>query len=228
MMIRGLRLIKGNRIFLSDLNKATLSRNFAVVTENVPILGESITEGAIAAWEKNVGEGVGIDDVVAIIETDKVSVEIKSPFQGVLVEQMAAVDDDVTVGAPLYKLDTEGEATTIATPAAAAPADAAPPSNPVPAVAPAPVHSGARVPLIKFLGKRSLLPKVAPPSSTAAPVTPRVAKVYKDGGGVPFHTLGGGALFGRPVLSEAEIEAIESGVSPELEKLFPAPVKKGR
>jgi len=69
---------------------------FAVITENVPALGESITEGALASWTKEVGESVQVDDVVAVIETDKVSVDIKSPFAGVLVEQLAALDDTVS------------------------------------------------------------------------------------------------------------------------------------
>ena len=70
------------------------------IVEVVPALGESITEGAIASWEKNVGDRVEVDDVVAIVETDKVTVDIKSTFAGVitkhLVEELVCVSLNLT------------------------------------------------------------------------------------------------------------------------------------
>jgi 2-oxoglutarate dehydrogenase E2 component (dihydrolipoamide succinyltransferase) len=53
---------------------------------NVPQLGDSISEGAIASWGKSVGSSVSVDDVIAVIETDKVTVDIKSPYSGQIVE----------------------------------------------------------------------------------------------------------------------------------------------
>ena len=73
-----------------------LARSMAVLTESVPALGESITEGALAEWMKNVGESVEVDDVIATVETDKVTVDIKSPYSGTLVEQLANIDDTVS------------------------------------------------------------------------------------------------------------------------------------
>jgi acetyl/propionyl-CoA carboxylase alpha subunit len=66
--------------------------NFAAlgrVVERVPALGESITEGTIAAWKKEEGEKIKIDDVVVIVETDKVTVDIKSTRSGVLTKKLA-------------------------------------------------------------------------------------------------------------------------------------------
>ena len=63
--------------------------NGALIVEVVPALGESITEGAIAKRVKAVGDKVSIDDVVAIVETDKVTVDIKSIHSGVLTKQLA-------------------------------------------------------------------------------------------------------------------------------------------
>jgi hypothetical protein len=100
MILSGRRLLRvalGSHI---SGNMAFQSRHFAMVTENVPALGESITEGAIAEWNKVVGEAVSIDDVVCTVETDKVTVEIRSPIAGVLAEQMAAVDDTVSFTPP--------------------------------------------------------------------------------------------------------------------------------
>jgi hypothetical protein len=77
----------------------------AVVTEVVPALGESITEGTIANWTKSVGEKIEIDDVVAIVETDKVTVDIKSSLSGILTKQLA--DETVFVNiffSPCYFL----------------------------------------------------------------------------------------------------------------------------
>jgi len=56
----------------------------------VPALGESITEGSIASWNKAVGDKISVDDVIAIVETDKVTVDIKASFSGTLVKQLAA------------------------------------------------------------------------------------------------------------------------------------------
>jgi Biotin-requiring enzyme len=55
----------------------------------VPALGESITEGTIQKWMKNVHDHISVGDVVAVIETDKVTVDIKSTMAGVLVEKLA-------------------------------------------------------------------------------------------------------------------------------------------
>lgn len=59
------------------------------MVEMVPALGESITEGSIAKWIKSVGDKVNVDDVIAIVETDKVTVDIKSIRSGVLTKQLA-------------------------------------------------------------------------------------------------------------------------------------------
>jgi hypothetical protein len=62
---------------------------FLRYVEVVPALGESITEGSIARWMKTVGESVAIDDVIVVVETDKVTVDIKSTRSGVLTKQLA-------------------------------------------------------------------------------------------------------------------------------------------
>jgi Biotin-requiring enzyme len=66
------------------------------IIEVVPALGESITEGSIASWSKNVGDQVAVDDVIVIVETDKVTVDIKSNNRGILIAQLAS--DNVSFG----------------------------------------------------------------------------------------------------------------------------------
>ncbi len=53
------------------------------------------TLGAIVTWEKSVGESVNVDDVLLVVDTDKISIDIRSPHSGVLVKQHVAVDDNV-------------------------------------------------------------------------------------------------------------------------------------
>ena len=62
--------------------------------EKVPALGESITEGSIASWAKKEGDAVAVDDVIVIVETDKVTVDIKSTFAGVFKKKL--VTDNVS------------------------------------------------------------------------------------------------------------------------------------
>lgn len=64
--------------------------SFVKMVENVPALGESITEGTIASWAKKVGDKVNVDDVIVVIETDKVTVDVKAAHAGVLTQQLAA------------------------------------------------------------------------------------------------------------------------------------------
>ncbi|GKY96169.1 hypothetical protein MPSEU_000576700 [Mayamaea pseudoterrestris] len=74
----------------------------------VPSMGDSITEGTIVEWTVQVGQAVKTDDVVALVETDKVTVEIKAQVDGVLTQQFGAVDETIEVGGPLYEVETEG------------------------------------------------------------------------------------------------------------------------
>ena len=71
---------------------------------NVPVMGESITTGVLAKWLRKEGERVAADEVVASIETDKVTVEVRSPQAGILSKLSAAEAAEVTVGQPLFTL----------------------------------------------------------------------------------------------------------------------------
>ncbi|KTF69456.1 2-oxoglutarate dehydrogenase complex dihydrolipoyllysine-residue succinyltransferase [Sphingomonas sp. HT-1] len=103
----------------------------------VPVLGESITEATVGEWLKNPGDPVRVDEPIASLETDKVSVEVPSPVAGVMGEQIVKVGDTVEVGAVIAIIAGEGAA---AAPAAA-PAAAAPAATPAPAPAAAPAPS---------------------------------------------------------------------------------------
>src|SRR3954449_8856385 len=67
----------------------------------MPALGESVTEGTVTRWLKQVGETVAVDEPLLEVSTDKVDTEIPSPVAGVLQEVLVGEDDTVPVGADL-------------------------------------------------------------------------------------------------------------------------------
>lgn len=70
-------------------------------TVSMPALGESVTEGTVTMWLKQVGEVVALDEPLLEVSTDKVDTEIPSPVAGVLLEILVAEDETVDVGTPL-------------------------------------------------------------------------------------------------------------------------------
>ncbi|WP_114226682.1 MULTISPECIES: 2-oxoglutarate dehydrogenase complex dihydrolipoyllysine-residue succinyltransferase [Sphingomonas] len=102
----------------------------------VPTLGESITEATLGQWLKKPGEAVAVDEPIASLETDKVSVDVPSPVAGTFGEALVGEGDTVNVGAVIATI-AEGAA---AAPAAAAPKAEAAPAPAAPAAAPAQGH----------------------------------------------------------------------------------------
>src|SRR6478609_7448184 len=100
----------------------------------VPQVGESVTEGILAKWLKQVGDAVAVDEPVAELETDKVTVQVLSPVAGALGEQRAKEGATVKVGEAIGSVDA-GKAGKSAAPAAA---KAAPPPAAAAKPAPAP------------------------------------------------------------------------------------------
>ena len=190
-----------------------------VQTISVPQMGDSITEGNLVEYMKNVGDPVNVDDVLVIIETDKVNVDVRSEVSGTVVKYHSEEGEDVVVGAALVdielgegapvvetKKDTQVETpsstvsstdtTTTTTTTAPPPASQKKYANRFEAMR----HNHHRKPLIKFThGKRDPEP---------AEVTPGAEEQI-----TVFHTdLGlGAAMYGRPLLSEAEVDAINTG-----------------
>ncbi|MFD5429728.1 2-oxoglutarate dehydrogenase, E2 component, dihydrolipoamide succinyltransferase [Streptomyces sp. NPDC127084] len=131
----------------------------------LPALGESVTEGTVTRWLKQVGEEVAEDEPLLEVSTDKVDTEIPAPAAGVLLEIVVGEDETAEVGAKLAVIGAPGAAPAAAPAAPAAPAPAAAPepapaqAAPAPAAAPAPVQAQ---------------PAAAAPAAPAAPapVTP--------------------------------------------------------
>jgi 2-oxoglutarate dehydrogenase E2 component (dihydrolipoamide succinyltransferase) len=73
----------------------------------VPTLGESVSEATIGEWLKQPGDRVALDEPIASLETDKVSVEVPSPVAGVMGAQKVAVGETVEVGAVIATIEDD-------------------------------------------------------------------------------------------------------------------------
>ncbi|MDX1582063.1 MAG: 2-oxoglutarate dehydrogenase, E2 component, dihydrolipoamide succinyltransferase [Thermoanaerobaculia bacterium] len=75
----------------------------------MPQMGESIAEGTVSRWLKDVGDAVERDEPILEISTDKVDAEIPAPASGTLVEQLAKEGDTVEVNSIVARIASEGE-----------------------------------------------------------------------------------------------------------------------
>lgn len=105
----------------------------------MPHIGESVTQGTVVRWLKAEGDHVDRDEGLVEIETDKVNIEIPSPWSGTLQQILVREGEDVPVGQPLAHIETTEGAVT---------SEASSPQPPTvtrpPAVAPSPLPSSPR------------------------------------------------------------------------------------
>ncbi|MFI2262105.1 2-oxoglutarate dehydrogenase, E2 component, dihydrolipoamide succinyltransferase [Streptomyces tubercidicus] len=168
----------------------------------LPALGESVTEGTVTRWLKEVGEEVQADEPLLEVSTDKVDTEIPAPASGTLLEIVVGEDETAEVGAKLAVIGAAG----------AAPAAAPAPAAPAPAAAPAPEPTPAPAPAAAAPAPAAPAPAPAPapaaPAPAAAPaapapaagegayVTPLVRKLAAENG-VDLATVKGTGVGGR-------------------------------
>jgi 2-oxoglutarate dehydrogenase E2 component (dihydrolipoamide succinyltransferase) len=152
----------------------------------MPQMGESIAEGTITRWMKQIGDAVSRDEPLFEISTDKVDAEIPSPAAGTLVEIKNATGETVPVNQVVAVLETDATASVAASSTAAAPAPAAPPAvAATPAPAPAAVPPKAQAP--------SPSAQSEAPRGDAAFVSPVVRKIAAEHGIDPERVPGTGA-----------------------------------
>ncbi|WP_290369414.1 biotin/lipoyl-containing protein, partial [Arthrobacter sp. Bi26] len=113
---------------------------------NLPALGESVTEGTVTRWLKQVGDRVEVDEPLLEVSTDKVDTEIPSPIAGVIEEILVAEDETAEVGAPLVRIGSGDAAPAAAEAPAAAPAEEAPAAEAPAPAAEAPAAPAAEAP----------------------------------------------------------------------------------
>ena len=156
----------------------------------MPALGESVTEGTVTRWLKNVGDTVAVDEALLEVSTDKVDTEIPSPVAGILLSIDVPIDSTVAVGARLAVIGESTEAApVVAAPVVAAPVVAAP-------VVAAPVAVAPAAPITQ-------------PSD--AYVTPLVRKLANDLG-INLANVKGTGVGGR--IRREDVEALSAPVAP--------------
>jgi pyruvate dehydrogenase E2 component (dihydrolipoamide acetyltransferase) len=213
----------------------------------LPELGESVTEGTVTRWLKQVGDDVAVDEPLLEISTDKVDTEIPSPVAGTLQEIVVGEDETVAVGAVLAKIGSgapakaaeptepveEPEAPSTEKPADEdVPADAtsekAPEPEPAPAAASAPAEPAAPAPA------EPAAPAAAPAAegdderSYVTPLVRRLAAAQ----GVDLATVKGTGVGGRirkedvlQAAAAASAPAAETPAAPAAPKLEVSPLR---
>ena len=171
----------------------------------MPALGESVSEGTVTRWLKNVGDSVAVDEALLEVSTDKVDTEIPSPVAGTLLAIDVAVDTTVPVGARLGLIGAANGAVAAPAPVVAAPVVAAPVTPP-----PAPVVAAPVV----------VAPVTPPPAPVAsvpasqpsdAYVTPLVRKLASELG-VNLAQVTGTGIGGR--IRREDVEALARPATP--------------
>ncbi|MGQ4732442.1 2-oxoglutarate dehydrogenase, E2 component, dihydrolipoamide succinyltransferase [Streptomyces sp. Ju416(a)] len=186
----------------------------------LPALGESVTEGTVTRWLKEVGEEVAEDEPLLEVSTDKVDTEIPAPVAGVLLEIVVGEDETAEVGAKLAVIGAPGAAPAAAPAQPAAPAQEAQeapkaeapkaeapkqeaPAAPAPAApAPAPVQAPS-APAAPAPAPAQPAPATPAPAAPAAPtgddgayVTPLVRKLASENN-VDLSSVKGTGVGGR-------------------------------
>jgi 2-oxoglutarate dehydrogenase E2 component (dihydrolipoamide succinyltransferase) len=133
----------------------------------LPALGESVTEGTVTRWLKQVGDQVAADEALLEVSTDKVDTEIPSPVSGVLLEVRVQEDETVEVGSVLAVVGEPGAATAEPEP------EPQPESEPAPQAEPEP-QAEAEAPQPE-----------AQPEPAAAPISPPKAESRQPGATAP-------------------------------------------
>lgn len=152
--------------FKTDFSTHMWSRSFSsdsgdLVDAVVPFMGESISDGTLATFLKKPGDRVEVDEPIAQIETDKVTIDVASPEAGVIKEFVAKEGDTVEPGTKVAIISKSAEGVTTHV----APSDSEPPTKAAPEPTPAKVEKPAPTPPPKEAPKVSAPPPPKPSAS---------------------------------------------------------------
>ncbi|KAL0302597.1 UNVERIFIED_CONTAM: 2-oxoglutarate dehydrogenase complex 2, mitochondrial [Sesamum angustifolium] len=126
-------------ILQQDVNMQIWSRSFSSSTEGdiveavVPFMGESISDGTLATFLKQPGDRVEVDEPIAQVETDKVTIDVNSPEAGVIQKFIAKEGDTVEPGTKVAIISRSGEGATHVAPSDEKASEKAPPPPSTPA-----------------------------------------------------------------------------------------------
>ncbi len=139
----------------------------------MPKMGESIMEGTVLKWLKQVGDAIEQDESVLEVATDKVDTEVPAIYAGVLTEILVQEGQVVAVGAPIAIMETDAAA-------AGAPAPASAPA--APQAAPAPASNGSAVPYVPEAAAPAAAPAAGAEHQPGRFLSPLVLSIAREEG----------------------------------------------
>ncbi len=181
----------------------------------MPQLGETVTEGTITRWFKQVGDSVELDEVLFEVSTDKVDSEVPSPVAGVLAEILVPEGGTVAVGAPIARLsagDAEPE------PASEPAPEGAPAPEPAPDAEPGPAAPVAPVPQVP--APAAAAPAADPTGRVLSPIVRRLLAEH----GLDAAAITGTGVGGRITRADAEAAIAARGPVPAVAPPSTSPV----
>ncbi|MDE0137184.1 MAG: dihydrolipoamide acetyltransferase family protein [bacterium] len=177
-------------------------------TVSMPQLGETVTEGTVLRWMKQVGDSIARDEAIVEISTDKVDTEVPSPVAGVVSEILVGEGETIEVGTAMVVIASADEGVPAAAPAEAEAPRAEEEEAPPPPPAPAPATTSA-------------VPGRPAPRKFLSPVVRRLAREHDIDPSVIKGTGRDGRVTRNDVL--AYIESIKAAPEPAPAPTAPAP-----
>jgi 2-oxoglutarate dehydrogenase dihydrolipoamide succinyltransferase (E2 component) len=193
-------------------------------TVTMPQLGESVAEGTIGKWLKQVGDQVAVGEPIVEVVTDKVNAEVPSPFEGVLTKILVEEGATVPNEADIAVIEASGAGATTEPQASAPPAQTAPPT-PAPAVA---IPTATPPPTAPVASQAPPTPSADVSQAIAAytgRMTPSVRRLAREHG-VDLARVTGTGFNGRVTRDDIEafIAAGGNGAAPAAAQAPTAPV----
>ena len=181
----------------------------------MPQLGETVTEGTITQWFKNVGDAVAMDEILFEVSTDKVDSEVPSPVAGVVTEILASEGDVVEVGQVLCRVG-DADAAPAAVPEAAPAPEPVPVPEPEAAPSPEPAPAPAATPEPEPAPAPDPVDAPTPATTDGLILSPVVRRLIADNG-LDAAQITGTGLGGRITRNDVEqiIQARAAGSTPE-------------
>jgi 2-oxoglutarate dehydrogenase E2 component (dihydrolipoamide succinyltransferase) len=187
---------------------APVASNDSTVNILLPQLGESVSEGTITRWLKNVGDSVSIDEAIVEISTDKVDTEIPSPVAGIISEIKVLQDQIAAVGAVIAVISTNSSSlNSNPAPTAVAPVL----QTPTPAPKSEPINSQ----VVTTPAQVATVFAATPTQSKDAYSTPIVRKLAKEKG-IDLSTISGTGVNGRIKKEDLDRTSVTINASPQV------------
>jgi 2-oxoglutarate dehydrogenase E1 component len=170
----------------------------------MPQMGESVTEGTILEWRKEVGEAVEADETLVEVSTDKVDAEVPAPVAGTIAKILVAEGDTVEVGQVLAEISVNGEAPA---PATAQGEDTSVEGDPVPGTEQAADAAGNEAEQVDAQGNGS--PAAPADAKVIDIVTPQAGESVSEGTILEWHKQPGEAVAADETIVEISTDKVD-------------------